>query len=73
LQNMSQKSTDEISHDAGNGVQFTIHDDLSLRSAHSHDSEIKTVSLGIPDNEPLQDAEKGMDELARNSINHWED
>jgi len=71
---MSQKLIDEISYDTGNGeVQFSIHIDLSLQSTHSHDSEIQTVSLGIPDNESLQNAEKDMDEFARNCINHWED
>jgi len=71
---MSQKLVDEISYNTGNGeIQFSISVELSTRSTHSDGPEIQTASLGIPDNESLKDAEKDMDELARNSISHWED
>jgi len=54
-------------------VQFSIRVDLSIQSTHSNDSETQTVSLGIPYSESLKDAEKDMDELARDGIDCWED
>lgn len=71
---MSLVLKDEMSYATGNDeVQFSVSFDLSAQSTYAPDAETQTVSLGIPDNEPLKDAEKDMDEFTRNSINHWED
>ena len=71
---MSQVLKDEMSYCTGSDeVQFSISFDLSTNSMHAPDAETQAVSLEIPDNEPLEDAEKDMDEFTRNSINRWED
>ena len=70
---MSQILKDEISYYTGNDkVQFSIRIDL-FQHACPPGAETQTASLGIPDNEPLEDAEKDMDEFTRNNINSWED
>ena len=71
---MGQVLKDEMSYYTGNDeVQFSVSFDISTNPTYAPDAETQTVSLEIPDNEPLEDAEKDMDEFTRNSINRWED
>lgn len=70
---MSQIIKDEISYHTGNKIQFDLHVEFSTNLTYVQDSKIQTVSLGIPRDEPLEDAERDMDKLTRNSINFWED
>ena len=71
---MSRVLKDEMSYDTGNGeVQFSVSIDFSTQSTYAPDAETQTISLGIPGNELLEDAERDMDEFTKNSINRWED
>ncbi len=54
-------------------IPFTIRISFSTPSTHILDEKSQIASLGIPDNESLEDAEKDMEQFAKNSTSHWED
>ena len=72
--NVIQVFKDKSSYHTGNDqVQYNISIDIAIQATHMPDLETQTVSLGIPDNEPIENAENEMEEFARNSINDWND
>ena len=71
---MSQTFEDVITYVTNDdGVQIHKKFVFSTESTETTESEIHTFSLGILDNESIEDAEKDMDGLTKNSIKDWED
>lgn len=74
LKNMSQTFKDEITYSTGNDkIEYILRVEFLTESTKTTESETQVFSLGIPDNESLEDAEKDMEQLTKNSIKDWEE
>lgn len=47
--------------------------DLIVLTTETKKSETKVVSLGLPKNESLKDFDKRMEQVAEDSLDHWND
>ena len=52
---------------------FSLQIELSTRSTETKESETQVFSLGLPKNESLEDFDKDMEQITKDSINDWED
>lgn len=56
------------------GISFTVQIVLTTQNTQTTEQESKKIiSLGIPDNESLIDAENDMEQLTQNSLKDWDD
>ena len=56
------------------GTSFTVQIVLITQNTQVTEQESKKIiSLGIPDNESLADAENDMEQLTQNSLKDWDD
>jgi len=56
------------------GISFTVEIILTTQTTQITEQESKQIiSLGIPDNESLEDAERDMDQITQNSLKDWDD
>lgn len=71
---MSQVFKDNITYSTNSeDIEISVQVDLLTESTATQESETQIISLGIPDNESLEDAEKDMGLLTKNSIKDWQE
>lgn len=54
-----------------NDAQSTIEVILSSSTTQTRQDPQEIISLGIPDNEAIDDAERDMDKLTQNALKDW--
>jgi len=71
---MSQVLKDEITYSTNSDkIEFSVQFEFSTESTEIEKSESQIFSLGVSDNESLEDAEQDMKNLIKNSIKDWQE
>jgi len=73
LKNMSQACEEKIHDTSITEEDSSFQFDVLMKTTETKKGETIVYSLGIPDNEPIEDFEKDMEQLTSDSIKDFEE